>query len=719
MKHFAEIVSLKLLVIGSLFLSSFLTFSQNIPVGTWRTHFSYQQALIMEVTGDKVFCAATNGLFSVDLSDGAVRRLSKLDGLADVGVSALKYEPVRNMLVIGYQSGLVDFIFEDGVQTITDIFDSNLTGNKQINDIAVSEQETYLATDLGVVVVDNDEVRIRENYVQIGAGGAEVRINEIAFINNTLFINTSSGFQRGDLSNNLLDFNNWRRFDGTETFENLIAVASGVFALEGLNVYQLVADSWQDLSFDLPGGTRLFPSSDNLYAASPDTIYQLTDAGFETLTAITATAVNDLELVNGAIWLADDALGLLDENGTALSPEGPISDRFSRIKTLDGSVYGFHAPQANDYDGTQKMDGYSLFSNGRWSIEELSGFQNVADVGVFGSERYFASIGDGIYRESSGEILSDIPSSAAPLDTMITAIAAGSDELWVCSFGTSQPVARLNNEGWQAFSGLAGFTQFTDVAISQTGVLWLSGTPEGIVNFDAEEPRVQLINASSGIPGTVSDVEISIQDNVWVSTLSGPVSFTDASFIFDFNEAFLPVFENQTLFEEEPIHSIQTDGGNRVWFATSRGLWLFDADITEQVFLFTQDNSPLPSNEILDLTYNGVNGELFALTDKGLVSFRSASSIGTLTHSNVNVFPNPVTPEYQGMVGISGLAVDATIKVTDINGVLVQELQANGGSAAWNLTNVLNKQVSTGIYLLFSSTSDGEETFVGKIAVIR
>ena len=50
---------------------------------------------------------------------------------------------------------------------------------------------------------------------------------------------------------------------------------------------------------------------------------------------------------------------------------------------------------------------------------------------------------------------------------------------------------------------------------------------------------------------------------------------------------------------------------------------------------------------------------------------------------------------------------------------LVKEVDANGGTASWDLLDVTNSPVTTGVYFLFSSSADGVETYVGKIAVVR
>jgi len=165
---------------------------------------------------------------------------------------------------------------------------------------------------------------------------------------------------------------------------------------------------------------------------------------------------------------------------------------------------------------------------------------------------------------------------------------------------------------------------------------------------------------------------------------------------------------------------VMTDGGGRVWVATNEGIWVLAADLSAVVHRFTQANSPLPSDQVLSFAYEGLSGEVFILTSKGMVSYRSASSTAPLVHGPaIQVFPNPVRAEFDGSIGITGLVQDASLKVTDIMGRLVADLTANGGTASWDLRSFSGSRVQPGIYLLFSSSADGKETMVGKIAVLR
>lgn len=256
--------------------------------------------------------------------------------------------------------------------------------------------------------------------------------------------------------------------------------------------------------------------------------------------------------------------------------------------------------------------------------------------------------------------------------------------------------------------------------ISEHGVLWLlqeDNFDGGILAVNLETNEVKTIRPLPS--STVHNLTIDYNDDVWIATAEGPAIFPNASYPFDGQSPILPIFENGTLFEGERIYSIAVDGGNRIWISTSTGIYLFNSSITELVRRFTITNSPLPSTRVSQFAYNEQNGEMFILTEKGMMSLRTGSSLGTKKHQQVNIFPNPVRPGYAGQVGISGLTTNASLKITDVNGKLIRHIDATGGTAAWDLLDYNQHEVNSGIYVIFSSSDDGEETYIGKIAVIR
>ena len=219
----------------------------------------------------------------------------------------------------------------------------------------------------------------------------------------------------------------------------------------------------------------------------------------------------------------------------------------------------------------------------------------------------------------------------------------------------------------------------------------------------------------------VTPVWVDYRDGlVWVGTDEGVCYFYSTNEVFSPGvDAIKPIFENRFLLRDDKVTAIAVDGGNRKWIGTERGVWLFSPSGEKLFYNFTAENSPLLSNAIVDIEINDETGEVFFATDQGLVSFRADATESTIQFQAIKIFPNPVTPNFQGTVGISGLATDAIVKITDISGKLIWETRAYGGTASWNMNNYNGRRAKTGIYLVFSSSSDGAESVVGKIAIIE
>jgi ligand-binding sensor domain-containing protein len=200
----------------------------------------------------------------------------------------------------------------------------------------------------------------------------------------------------------------------------------------------------------------------------------------------------------------------------------------------------------------------------------------------------------------------------------------------------------------------------------------------------------------------------------------GIAYFIDTYNIFtSVSDAVKPIIDNRYLLRNEKVNVIKVDAANRKWVGTDNGVWLFSPSGETQLQNFTIDNSPLLSNVIRDIEINSLTGEVFFATDKGIISYRADATASESTFKDVKIFPNPVTSNFTGTVGISGLATDAIVKITDINGRLLWETQAAGGTATWNVRDYHGNRAGTGVYVVFAASQDGVESAVGKIAVVE
>ena len=176
----------------------------------------------------------------------------------------------------------------------------------------------------------------------------------------------------------------------------------------------------------------------------------------------------------------------------------------------------------------------------------------------------------------------------------------------------------------------------------------------------------------------------------------------------------------QYLLNTETITSIAVDGANKKWLGTqTAGVYLVSDDGTEEVYHFTEENSPLLSNKINDVAINHETGEVFFATNKGLISYRGSATMGSDEFRDVYVYPNPVRENYEGEITIRGLVSDVSVKITDTSGNIVYETTAEGGQATWNGKNFSGQRVSTGVYLVFCSNEDGTKTHITKLLFIR
>ena len=137
-----------------------------------------------------------------------------------------------------------------------------------------------------------------------------------------------------------------------------------------------------------------------------------------------------------------------------------------------------------------------------------------------------------------------------------------------------------------------------------------------------------------------------------------------------------------------------------------RGLWAFSKALQTQIHHFTYKNSFLPSNIILELSYDGESGALYILTEEGLVSYKTNSLAPLLSNSQVTIYPNPVTTNYVGDLIISGVVGDAMIKFATIDGTILYETRANGSMVSWDLIKFNGDRLLNGVYLVFVTDMD-------------
>jgi hypothetical protein len=131
-----------------------------------------------------------------------------------------------------------------------------------------------------------------------------------------------------------------------------------------------------------------------------------------------------------------------------------------------------------------------------------------------------------------------------------------------------------------------------------------------------------------------------------------------------------------------------------------------------------RSNSPIANNDIKQIVVKPINGELFFSSSNQFLSYRTDATRAGASHTDVEVFPNPVRLSTHNTVTIRGLAYNNEVMITDIAGNLVQKGNANGGTFSWDLGNYSGFNAKSGVYLVFSINTDGTETYQTKFAIL-
>jgi hypothetical protein len=708
-------------------------------------HISYNTINSVAFSAESVYGAAESGIAVLDRNDNSLSSYTKINGLTGSSISFINYDDFTNQLLVGYQDGNLDLIKDNVITNFDRLTDPTIPGSKQINHITFREGIAYLSCDYGVVVFNMTQREVKETWRDLGPTGELINIKQSTFKGDSIFLATSFGVLAGDLDDNLLDFNNWKRFDEGEfggPIQGVTFFNNRIYAtLNGNGLFNYNDGVWtkepflENVSFQ-----SLTSSSENLVITEGDHVWYLstTNSLTQIFTPFITTPIFAIQDDQQKFWIGDVGNGLVsDRAGSFVSylPNGPAFTTATRLKFIENKVYALQGGNTSTFQPKGNGGVISIFSSGQWT-NETSPVPDITDVDVISNTFFTSSFGYGvatgnitspdvIYNESNSSLINLNPGLNG---VYVTALEGSSEKLWVGNYSASSPLHLFFNNTWQPFEFSFTAARYPlDILVDYAESVWMMLNPAqggGLLVFNQQENKTAYLTNQSGAGGLPSRNVYSFaadrDGSIWIGTEKGVAYFFNPTQVFSTNvNAVWPIFENRYLLTDEKITAMAVDGGNRKWIGTERGVWLFSPTGEEQIYNFNTSNSPLLSDVVLSIAIDPVSGEVFFSTDKGIVSFRSDATESNFSYESVKVFPNPVTPGFNGTVGISGLATDAIVKITDVSGKLIWQTQANGGTATWNVTDYNGRRASTGMYLIFSATEDGSERFVGKIAVIE
>ena len=736
------------------------TLCQAQALGEWTSHTPGLKVIDVDMMHSKVFAATPYDIFYYNTNDNSINRLSKVNGLSDMGISLISYSQPYDIMFVGYTDTNIDIIDNQGnITNIPDIYNKYILGEKTINSVYFHNKFAYVCCGFGIVVIDMERKEVHDTYI-LGQNGGYLGINDLTICDGYFYAATQSGIMYAKTNNPYLaDYSQWKRFgnnlpNSRDNFSHIATFGGHVIANYSDNehdsdkLYSLNdTTSWSyffDGDLDLINEMRV--SDDMLILTTKEINVYNTDKecifNFNKLSPKSTF----YDKTNNCYWIGTSYNSLLQvmPNGahSSIIFNGPYSNNAFEINTAGNDLWVAPGGYTPNWAPTWKHYGFFHYDGDQWTSNNWNKvFDSVFDITcvkadpVKSNTVYAGSFSRGLVVFEGDEVKNVYNSYNSSLGmhlainyTYITGFDFDSgNNIWIANTGAAKSLSVWRTDDtWEAFN--IGSGDISHLMVDNNDVKWILRREGEIVLFKDGTIKTVSTNSNIGnLPGTANCFVTDRNGTVWVGTTDGVGLFYDSRRIMQNNSyacsrILIPrndgTGQADYLLSGQSVLCMAVDGANNIWFGTNNGVLHTSADGQTTYHHFTMENSPLFSNTVKDIAIDD-NGNVYFATDQGIISYRGTATKGNTSNTNVVVYPNPVRPEHRGIVGIKGLVTDALVKITTTSGNFVTHLKAQGGQAVWDCTDINGQKVQPGIYLIFVSDESGTETYATKVLIMK
>ena len=765
MKHIIRVIVL---------LQVFFLQAQNFE-DSWTGYYSYVSIKSISQGNDKIYTAAENAVFTYDLSTQEIATLSTINGLSGELITTAYYSENYGLYIIGYENGLIEIVIEgeENVLKVVAILEK-LTippDTKQINHFYEYDGNLYISTGFGISVYDLNALEFGDTYY-IGDLGSQINITQTTVLDDLIYASTSEYGIKSALvaDDNIIDYQHWTTVTGGG-FKGIQSLGSELYTVNNSNTVLKLDPIVGFIPIDtfLSQVVDFGVDSDILTITTESSIHAYSE-GYSLMSEVNSLLEYDYSLQSGytfnnTFYLGTTTLGMLvvpfeANQSQQILPDGPLFNQPFAIDASPGQLWvSFGAVNLtfNPFPLTKK--GISNYKNETWknikydTLTEALGVNDVNDL-VFVKinpdspfTTYMSSYQKGLmklngqdpiilYNETNSPM--DISNGNEGLGIRIYGSDFDRDEnLWFVQSRIDDGLVKLTPEGQFQTIDISNIINAEDelalgkLAVSREGYVFFAAVESGLVGYDPNNNRFNKIGEELGggnLPSTdIKALAFDNQNRLWIGTRKGlRVLYSVGSFFedgADTDSQPIIILEDgvpQELLFLQSITDIEVDGSNNKWVSTATsGVFYLSSNGQETLLRFTTDNSPLPSDNVLDIAIDDFNGTVYFATKDGLVAYDGVSTAPRDDLESVYAYPNPVRPNFYGNVTIDGLMAKANVKITDITGNLVFETTSEGGSVQWDTTAFGKYRVASGVYLVLITSDDNLLTKVAKIMVIR
>ncbi|MCC6846788.1 MAG: hypothetical protein LC116_04140 [Bacteroidetes bacterium] len=727
--------------------------SSQIRLYNWKAHSSMYKVVGAAYDGSGNLWAATSGgAFRYSFAKKEFTEYRNVDAMLSLGASAVYYQASSNSMFIGSNDGVISRFSLDGNKWthLTDIQNQTTLAKKKISAFASIGGRLFVGGDFGLLEYNSENVP--GDYVQqMGEFPRGTPVLQIVVLQDTLWAATPLGVARIALSEpSLRNPSAWRTINYTNGLQenNCVGIAAygeKMYIASLSTIVEYEKGICKVIQQNAGKISTISANSDGIFYTNEFVLASVAGGGISLKlpdfpTGHVLTSAKDKE--NIIIFIRNNALGVYrgGDSVELVQPNTPFSNQFSSLTTDkfgnlwattaigDVNPAGFALLSANGWTNYRAGNNPAIVTNSFYKAVRMSDGSVWLGTWGGGIVKAVPSENGATFTNYNDSVITGLPNAPK---FVVTGKAAedANGAVWVTSFSPSSGgnllYARSANGTWRGFENGAGSSrEYKQVAVDFSGTKWLASDGAGLVVFNEKGTlddktddfwRSVTTNDANILSNTQTAIAVDKNGALWLGTPVGLAVIFNPS----------AILRNGTLAVQRPqslanltINDIFVDPQNNKWVATNSGVFVLNEDGTQTLSIFTKENTPLSSNEVLAIALNETNGTMYFGTKEGLLQAQSLT-VQPLPTYDVSVFPQPFYPEIDGEVVIDGLADDANIRIVSPGGQAIRSLQTKSRRITWDGRDNFGNIVPTGVYVILGVSATGGEAGAGKIAIIR
>lgn len=768
---------MKRLLVALMLLLPLAAVAQN-GVGTWKVHPVFGTGIKNIVdAGSNVYYLVDNNLYCYDKETEENQNYNKGNYLSDVTVSNIYYNAAKKYLVVVYDNANLDIIENSGrVINMPEIKNAEIGSTKTVNDVTFASGAAYVATDFGYVVINDTKFEVKESRIlnqkivsaaQVGNWVLLSQDNKIYYCPVGKHAESLSDFGMAEANDNgrfvPIGDHSYFLLTGwlatctiSETAEGGLAFANNVVSQTTASNVQRTKDGF--VANFATGGNNFYYTFDSTggNATRHDTDDAELLSSQETAGTWWGLSLNGVRRIEGgksSAYIKPDAL-------TFSHPFHSLYDNARKELWVTSTGTNYQISEQS------YPTGINALRDGKWT--DLTPTPTIEGGGTYKplfdpndtTTYYLNSWWNGIYKVKGGKVTGNYNWTNSPMThpsnyyCHSTVAIDANGNLWAVQTGNTEnpvmvlPKAKLAQNSvtkadWATptIQDVVGSKRASFIVTHDNVKVYADGNYTGFVSVWNDggnlSSNIRSVASTSFLDQddkayTWTFVHALVEDQngrVWMGSDNGVISFDPRSAFdtnFRINRIKVPRNDGTNLadylLDGQSVNCIAVDGANRKWIGTdAAGLFLVSADGSEIIQQFNTGNSDLLSDRIYSVCCNPNSNSVYVVTAAGVMEYFSNSTPAEADYSGIYAYPNPVRPDFNGLITIRGLMENSLVKIADAAGNVVKQLKSNGGMATWDGCNENGDKVKSGVYAVMASQheNDSSSGAVTKIVIIR